>query len=855
MSPDFLSPKTKRSAKVGFAVMLASALMLSLVSTVQANGNGLQAYAQSAEPVITASAGYATFSYGLLSVSVTIENPTQGIDTVNVKYYNPDGELEGELDGQISINNGKGGFHCYCFGVERKYVEDNYSLAVTYGEKTETYLVPPYSSMFPQPPDISVEQLEISSDGEVSTSGRVWGGIGGENLTMSVLPAGSDQVLDSTVSSLGLHVQFWGALDTAGQLQVGSDYRLVYHLEGTDITEEKVFTFTGTDQAKLMVDTEIRTGEFAYESVDTEVILYDQDGNELHRDATPAEFLLTTGQQYFVEPRDSDKYVFVNWIGDGSTERVRPVSITYSTFIAAQYRNASEPAAPDFTISIDPPSIEMQAGSGEPASATVTITSRNGFNSEVTLTTSDDEVTVDSPVTPPPDGSITATVSVPSFDEPGRYHTSVYARSGELFYYTGLDIVVTPPGTETAGEPSVTVRSVDVGNGNSEIYGYYTTLSQNGAVVNTGFTPVTFDLASGETYEILVYDYGSHFFNYWVDNGSHVRQRTITAADGEILLTAGYGTSPSAEQDFAISADSPMSVQAGASGASTVTVTSVNGLNSAVTLSMSSEVPGITGSFDANPVIPSPNESETSMLTVNVDSSVPAGDYNLIVTGTTSSGISHSDTIALTVSTDQPPPSGESSVTIRSIDSGTNSPINGYYTILYDSNGNVAQTGFTPATFDLTSGQQYTVEVQDYGSYYFNYWQDDSSTNRDRTFTATDSAQMLTAVYSTSPNAAPPDNNNNEEEEEPQQTTGIISVTTTDSAGNQIYGYYTTLSENGNVVQTAFSPAEFTVNSGQTYQVAVADYGQYVFDHWSDGSTDRLHNAKAGDRLTAVYRP
>ncbi|AFU57659.1 hypothetical protein Ngar_c07160 [Candidatus Nitrososphaera gargensis Ga9.2] len=36
--------------------------------------------------------------------------------------------------------------------------------------------------------------------------------------------------------------------------------------------------------------------------------------------------------------------------------------------------------------------------------------------------------------------------------------------------------------------------------------------------------------------------------------------------------------------------------------------------------------------------------------------------------------------------------------------------------------------------------------------------------------------------------------------------------------------------------------------------MAVADYGSYVFDHWSDGSTNRFHDAAAGDSLMAVYR-
>ena len=200
------------------------------------------------------------------------------------------------------------------------------------------------------------------------------------------------------------------------------------------------------------------------------------------------------------------------------------------------------------------------------------------------------------------------------------------------------------------------------------------------------------------------------------------------------------------------------------------------------------------------------------------------------------------------------PPNEDSSVTIRSIDDNSGNEIAGYYTILSDDNGNAIETGFTPATFDLAAGQAYTVQVQDYGSYYFNYWQDNSDADRARTFTATDSAQTLTAVYSTSPSAAPPEENNNDEEQPPQPTSGTISVTTVDSSGSQIYGYYTILSQNGNVMQTAFSPAEFTVDGDQTYQVEVSDYGSYAFDHWSDGSYDRLHGAEAGDTLVAVYR-
>lgn len=88
------------------------------------------------------------------------------------------------------------------------------------------------------------------------------------------------------------------------------------------------------------------------------------------------------------------------------------------------------------------------------------------------------------------------------------------------------------------------------------------------------------------------------------------------------------------------------------------------------------------------------------------------------------------------------------------------------------------------------------------------------------------------------------------------QGTSTLTVRTVNAAGSPINGYYTTLSQNGAVIKTAFSPASFTLNSGQTYQVAVSDYGGYAFDHWSDGSTSRQKTVTGGQAatLTAYYK-
>src|SRR5207249_2655081 len=71
------------------------------------------------------------------------------------------------------------------------------------------------------------------------------------------------------------------------------------------------------------------------------------------------------------------------------------------------------------------------------------------------------------------------------------------------------------------------------------------------------------------------------------------------------------------------------------------------------------------------------------------------------------------------------------------------------------------------------------------------------------------------------------------------QSTSTLTVKTVNAASNAINGYYTTLWQNGALVKSAYSPTSFTFKNGQTYQLSLADYGGYAFDHWNDGSTIR----------------
>ncbi|MDG6924308.1 MAG: hypothetical protein JRN67_13580, partial [Nitrososphaerota archaeon] len=182
-----------------------------------------------------------------------------------------------------------------------------------------------------------------------------------------------------------------------------------------------------------------------------------------------------------------------------------------------------------------------------------------------------------------------------------------------------------------------------------------------------------------------------------------------------------------------------------------------------------------------------------------------------------------------------------STLTVQTIDTNGNQ-ILGYYTVLFES-GQPVIAGFSPMTFALYNGESYEIQVQNYGSYVFDHWSDDSSTNQTRTVSIS-SDTTLTAVYR-NVNSPPP------------WTNSLLKVSTELANGTQVDGLYTATFQNGIQLQYGFSAYSFIVNNGQTYQVAVADYGNYHFSHWSDGTTNRFISVTTGGNsitnLVAVY--
>jgi endoglucanase len=129
-------------------------------------------------------------------------------------------------------------------------------------------------------------------------------------------------------------------------------------------------------------------------------------------------------------------------------------------------------------------------------------------------------------------------------------------------------------------------------------------------------------------------------------------QITVTGAGGgltkmtQISLTVTQPQTP----DFTLSASpTSLSINRGASGASTITITRTGGFTSAITFGTGVLPGGVTASFSSNPAT-----GNSSVLTFSASSTATLGAAAVAVTGS-GGGISHDVTISLTVNDVQPP--------------------------------------------------------------------------------------------------------------------------------------------------------------------------------------------------------
>ena len=122
--------------------------------------------------------------------------------------------------------------------------------------------------------------------------------------------------------------------------------------------------------------------------------------------------------------------------------------------------------------------------------------------------------------------------------------------------------------------------------------------------------------------------------------------------------------------DFSVAASpSSVAVTQGSSAPSTITVSSINGFNSAVSLGASGLPAGVSASFSSNPVTPPAGSGATSTLTFTASSTAATGPAIVTVTGT-SGGTNRSASITLTVN----PAGGGGGAQTAVFDSGLRTP-------------------------------------------------------------------------------------------------------------------------------------------------------------------------------------
>ncbi|HSB56383.1 MAG TPA: PQQ-dependent sugar dehydrogenase [Nitrosopumilaceae archaeon] len=149
-----------------------------------------------------------------------------------------------------------------------------------------------------------------------------------------------------------------------------------------------------------------------------------------------------------------------------------------------------------------------------------------------------------------------------------------------------------------------------------------------------------------------------------------------------------------------------------------------------------------------------------------------------------------------------PPPTTTSTLTVRSQDMGGNT-ITGYWTVLQQGTTTIG-TGFTPATFTLNNGVQYSIGVGNYGNYYFDHWLDTGSTIQPRSISISVNTE-LTAVYRSSAATATISLN---------PTSGLSGTSVTVTGTNFLTNTAITIRYDGGIVQTTSSTITSNSNGG-----------------------------------------
>src|SRR6267143_4587255 len=322
---------------------------------------------------------------------------------------------------------------------------------------------------------------------------------------------------------------------------------------------------------------------------------------------------------------------------------------------------------PDFSLVANPASLSILQGGTQ--TSTISMTALNGFTGSaslsvnagagLTVTPSSNTVTASTPVT--------LNVLAASNAPPGPTGILVTATSGSLSHDVIVYVTITAPvpdftlsGTTpvsfvsgSTGTSTITIAAVNAFTGTVALTA--TVSPTTGLNCNPNPTSVTLGASGTSTLTC--------------SGSAGVYTVTVTGTSGSIVHHTDIQVTVTPPPDFSISATGPVTLVAGLTGSSTVTLTPHNGFYTQVDFSATvSPSTGLTVAF--NPVS-SPYGSSPSTATLS--SSTP-GTYSVTITGTSGS-LTHSTILQVTVTTAGTPDfditPGQTSLSINPGDSST----------------------------------------------------------------------------------------------------------------------------------------------------------------------------------------
>jgi kumamolisin len=302
-------------------------------------------------------------------------------------------------------------------------------------------------------------------------------------------------------------------------------------------------------------------------------------------------------------------------------------------------------STPSFTLSDSPSSLTItQGGNG---TSTITVTDVGGFTGSVTLAASGLPSGVTAAFgTNPTTGTSVLTLTASSTATTGSATVTITGTSGSLTATTKLALTVnstaTPSFSVAASPTSVTVTQGASGTSTITItstggFSSATTLSASG--LPTGVTaafssnPVT-PPANGSATSTLTLTasstatVGAATVTITGTSGSTTHSTTIA-----LTVNASSGT-----KNFTLSlSPSSFTIDERGTVTSTLTITSVNGFHSAVSLSVNEFPSGVSATASANPVTPPANGSSKVTITWSATRSAPTGTTTIELIGTSGS--------------------------------------------------------------------------------------------------------------------------------------------------------------------------------------------------------------------------